>query len=44
MAEKQKPNKGNKSNEDMLRIAEAVRRLCIPFSELKRKYEHKKRG
>lgn len=42
MAEKQKPNKGNKSNEDMLRIAEAVRRLCIPLSEIKGKNETKK--
>lgn len=44
MAEKQNPNKGNTSREDMLRMAAAVRRLCIPVSELKRKYEHKKRG
>lgn len=42
MAEKQNPNKGNTSYEDMLRIAKAVRRLCIPLSEVKGKNETKK--
>lgn len=37
MAEKQNPNKGNTSREDMLRMAETVRRLQIPLSEVKNK-------
>ena len=37
MAEKQNPNKGNTSSEDMLRMAEAARRLRIPLSEVKGK-------
>lgn len=44
MAGKQNPNKGNTSNEDMLRMAAVVKKLCINPSELKRKYEYKKRG
>jgi len=39
MAEKQNPNKGNTSNETMLRMAKAVRELRIPFSEIKGKKE-----
>lgn len=42
MAEKQNPNKGNTSSEDMLRMAEAVRKLRIPLSEVKDKKETKK--
>lgn len=42
MAEKQNPNKGNTSNEDILRMAKAVRELCIPLSEVKGKNETKK--
>lgn len=42
MAEKQNPNKGNASREDMLRMAEAVRKLRIPLSEVKDKKETKK--
>lgn len=42
MAEKQNPNKGNTSREDMLRMAAAVRRLRIPLSEVKGKKEIKK--
>lgn len=42
MAEKQNPNKGNTSNEKMLRMAKAVRELCIPLSEIKGKKEAKK--
>lgn len=42
MAEKQNPNKGNTSNEDMLRMARFVRELCIPLSEVKSKNEMKK--
>lgn len=37
MVEKQNPNKGNTSREDMLRMAETVRRLQIPLSEIKSK-------
>lgn len=45
MAKKQNPNKGNTSREDMLRMAQAVRRLRIPLSEVKSKNETKnKRG
>lgn len=36
------PNKGNTSSEDILRMAKAVRRLCIPLSEVKGKNETKK--
>ncbi len=42
MAEKQNPNKGNTSREDMLRMAKAVRELCIPLSEVKGKNKTKK--
>lgn len=42
MTEKQNPNKGNTSHEDMLRMAKAVRRLCVPLSEVKNKKETKK--
>lgn len=42
MAEKQNPNKGNTSREDMLRMAKAVRKLCIPLSEVKGKNKTKK--
>lgn len=41
MAEKQNPNKGNTSNEKMLRMAKTVRELCIPLSEIKGKKETK---
>ncbi len=41
MAEKQNPNKGNTSREDMLRMAKAVRELRIPFSEVEFKKETK---
>lgn len=37
MAEKQNPNKGDTSREDMLRMAKTVRELCIPLSEVKSK-------
>lgn len=42
MAEKQNPNKGNTSREDMLMMAAAVRRLRIPLSEVNGKKEIKK--
>lgn len=35
MAQKQNPNKGNTSDEDMLRMAKAVKELRIPLSEIK---------
>lgn len=41
MAEKQNPNKGNTSREDMLRMAKTARDLCIPFSEVEFKKETK---
>lgn len=42
MAEKQNPNKGNTSSEDMLRMSKAVRELRIPLSEVKSKNKTKK--
>jgi len=42
MAEKQNPNKGNTSREDMLKMAKAVKELRIPLSEVKSKNEMKK--
>ena len=37
MAEKQNPNKGNTSREDMLRMAKAAKAIRVPLSDIKGK-------